>query len=645
LFGSLLLLLPISLPQAPAFYLQTLTNPVIESSVEILPSSVSLEATDSISSVSTSQRAAAPAFNNDTGVGSNALLVDSTGQGQAAGLAANPSSSSEALFLKVSNSLSAIPFSYWLIVIWGLGSSLALTRLYLGYRRGMLQLGTRQLIDDCDPIVKLFHELCEEAGIRKQPRLTRSEKFVSPVTLLGNEICLPGWVDHSFPESELKSLLAHELGHVRHHDLTVLLGLQLLTCLFFFQPLFTLARNRLVDLSEFLADRAALDHCENSDVITTALINCASRMDSEKPFKWGFAMIGNTSRLKLRILQLQNAGRLTTGRFSKSGRVVVLTAICAVVLLTPTVQIETKADVAASPERIELVKDRQAELEIVSNSLETFDSVNTPETEDFALIRQASAEKSELSEPDNEQIQTLEENIPQPIQQAIVQQDEEIEIPRRQFIEINQRLLAQNQQQRLQEEQRQQNLQESQLHLQELNLQQQFFTEENLRSTYLLLNYSEIGLFDVTEIVLTESESKKEFRILNIQSIKRGDKNYILTDIKPGNYYVSGFYVELPSNLISSPLGGRIDIDDEDALIEVVENSINYIGDIRVDSRAIPGGVSISNIRKFELSPNASTLLAAASDRPELFRSKDVVASIASNDPVIIDKNLLGISR
>jgi hypothetical protein len=189
LFGSLLLLLPISLPQAPAFYLQTLTNPVIESSVEILPSSVSLEATDSISSVSASQRAAAPAFNNDTGVGGNALLVDSTGQDQAAGLAANPSSSSEALFLKVSNSLSAIPMSYWLIVIWGLGSSLALTRLYLGYRRGMLQLGTRQLIDDSDPIVKLFHELCEEAGIRKQPRLTRSEKFVSPVTLLGNEIC------------------------------------------------------------------------------------------------------------------------------------------------------------------------------------------------------------------------------------------------------------------------------------------------------------------------------------------------------------------------------------------------------------------------------------------------------------------------
>jgi hypothetical protein len=447
----------------------------------------------------------------------------------------------------------------------------------------------------------------------------------------------PGWVDHSFPESELKSLLAHELGHVRHHDLTVLLGLQLLTCLFFFQPLFTLARNRLVDLSEFLADRAALDHCENSDVITTALINCASRMDSEKPFKWGFAMIGNTSRLKLRILQLQNAGRLTAGRFSKSGRVMVLTAICTVVLLTPTMQNEIKADVVVSLEPIEMIKGTAAELETLGSSLETFHLVNAPET-GLGLTPQASEVIAELSEPDNEQTLLIVENNLRSLRQTIVQPDEEIEVQRRQLLENNQRLLAQNQPQQLRE---QQNLQESQLHVQELKLQQQFATEEDLRSTYLLLNYSEIGTFDVTKIVLTESESKEEFRIHNIQSLLRSTKNYILTDIKPGNYYVSGFYATFSSR--TRP--GRMYIDDEDALIEVVENSINYIGDIRVDSRAIPGGVSISNIWKFEFSPNASTLLAAARDKPELFRSKDVVASIASNDPVIIDKNLLGISR
>ncbi len=624
LLGSLLLLFPISLPQAPAFYLQTLTY----------------SAADSISSVSASQGAAVSTFNNDTVVSSEELLVNSTGQGHAAGLASNPSSSLVQLFLKGSNSLSAISLSYWLIVIWGLGSSLALTRLYLGYRRGMLQLGKRQLIDDSDPILKLFHVLCEEAGIRKQPRLTRSEKFFSPVTLPGNEICLPGWVDHSLPQSELRSLLAHELGHVRHHDLTVLLGLQLLTCVLFFQPLFTLARNRLVDLSEFLADQSALAHCENSNAITTALINCASRMNSERPFKWGFAMIGDTSRLKLRILQLQKAGRLTVGRFSKSGRVVVLAAICTVVLLTPTVQIETKAAVAVSPEPIELIKDMEAELKILGNSLKAPVSVNTPET-DFGLIRQTLEETSDLSEPDYLQPRELVENILQPLQQVIVQQNGEIEAKRRQLIENNQRLLAQNQQQPLREEQRLQNRQESQLRLQALELQQQLIAEEIQSPTYLLLNYSEIGPFDVSEIVLTESESKKEFTISNIQSIKRGASNYILTEIEPGNYYASGVYVLLAS----SDIGGRINIDDKNALIEVVENSINYIGDIRVDSRGPGVGLNVINPLKFEFSPNAATLIAAASDEPELFRTMDVVASIANNVPVIINKKLLDISR
>lgn len=675
LLGSLLLLLPISLPQAPTFYVQTSNYTKAKPFDETLLSSSFSKVTDSTPSVGIFQPAA-DSFTDDSEVSTNQFLVHSTTRGQEPELTSKSSTNLvQKPFLKMLNALPAIPMSNWLIIIWVIGSSLALIRLYLGYRHGMLLLGKRQLVGDADPVLKLFHELCEEVGITRQPKLTRSKNTFSPVTLPGGEICLPDWVDQSLPQSELKSLLAHELGHVRHFDLQLLLTLQLFTCLFFFQPLLILARNRLVDLSEFLADRSALAYCEDSNAITTALVNCADRMNSEKSFKWGFAMIGNASRLKLRILQLHNAGRLTAYRFGKSGRITVLTTICAVVLLTPTIQNETRADVTALPGLNELPSALESESELLKNSLVTTELVNNLETKPGLTPQALEAQQPELIAQGKEKLLEPPQQNLQSFQQNLVDQEEELAAQKQQLLEQQHQLKEQNQlqmqqlqeqQQRLedqyrqqqeqiqkqqeqlqeQHQQRQRQLQEQLQRVQELNQQQQTFVEEDQGPTYLLLNYSEIGPFDVTEIILTESESGMEFRIHNIQSIRRSTKNYLLTEIKPGNYYVSGFYAEVYSSVLTKPLGGRINIDDEDALIEVIENSVNYIGDIRIDSRPYGDGIGLSNtFRKFELSPNASTLLTAARDEPELFRSKDVVVSIASNDPVILDKELFDISR
>ncbi|MCG8416122.1 MAG: hypothetical protein MI746_18040, partial [Pseudomonadales bacterium] len=116
-----------------------------------------------------------------------------------------------------------------------------------------------------------------------------------------------------------------------------------------FQPLFAVARNRLIDLSEFLADQSALNQCQNSNVITRTLVNCAERIQSQQNFQWGFTMVGNQSRLRQRILHLQSAGQQSLPRFSRTNKTLIFGSVCTLVLLVPTMQVDSAAATADAP--------------------------------------------------------------------------------------------------------------------------------------------------------------------------------------------------------------------------------------------------------------------------------------------------------
>ncbi len=640
LLGSLLLLLPVSLPQAPTFYIETANFAAKESFAEISPPSSQRRDNESNSAVVTSQQTTDST--NGYSVGSSNELLSGSTSTSVIGLM-------QKWLSNVLTFLSSIPMSYWMIAIWVTGGSLALIRLYLGNRRGILSLGNRRLVNDSDPVLKTFHKLCNEVGITNRPRLTRSERTCSPVTLPGMEICLPAWVDHSLPESELRSLLAHELGHIRNHDLQILFGLQLLTCFFFFQPLFKLAKYRLIDLSEFLADQVALSHSENSKAITTALVNCADRMNSDKPFNWGFAMIGKASRLKLRIQHLQNSRRITAERFSKPGRAIMLTTIFSIVLLTPSIQQESRAAGAllVVPKEIPIALD--AELQSPRSDLEPAEFISPPAA-DIGLIGPTFEEVSELPEQRNEQLIAAMENSNQSIREEIKQDIGEIEEAQ-----------PEQDQQQTQDEQQPRQLQVQEQTSRQKPDQPLRLSAANTGKTYLLLNYSERGHLSADGIELTEPSSGEVFRIQDIQRLERGTENYILTEIEPGNYYVSGLHPMILKGSAVRRVDQLKDVRPKEEIkvwrtktdnavqnselgpIQIVENSINYIGDIRVDFGIQYTGFSGLSVKELGFSPSASTLQNAASENPALFRSKNVVVSIATNDPVAIDKDLLNI--
>ncbi len=221
------------------------------------------------------------------------------------------------------------------LIAWFVISLLLLSRLALGYRRGLQRLGSRPGITADDPRARLLAELGCEMGLKRLPKLSTSAHINSPVTLPGHEICLPNWTLQDLPAAEQRSLLAHELGHIKHRDLQVQLALHVLASLFFFQPWFMLVQRRLADLSEFIADEAALTYggCKHS--VSELLLECAERCQRQRPLQWGFAMVGNPSRLRLRIQQLQEHTGLEASTFTKIKHWAVVALLSVLLLALP----------------------------------------------------------------------------------------------------------------------------------------------------------------------------------------------------------------------------------------------------------------------------------------------------------------------
>ena len=193
--------------------------------------------------------------------------------------------------------------------------------LMLSYRDAIKNLGSRKRVNAEHRANRVLRAICEKADIRHAPYLSRSNAIKSPVCLPAKEICLPDWAFDDMPASEFKSLLAHELGHMVRRDPLMLMALQILSRIFFFQPMFIIARKRLTDIAELAADEWAVRQAADSRSVANALFTCATKIHETRQIQWGLAMAGNKSILKQRVERLIGAQSVpfkTAGTFAKT---------------------------------------------------------------------------------------------------------------------------------------------------------------------------------------------------------------------------------------------------------------------------------------------------------------------------------------
>lgn len=168
-----------------------------------------------------------------------------------------------------------------------------------------------------------------------------------------------------------------------------------------------------------------------------------------------------------------------------------------------------------------------------------------------------------------------------------------------------------------------------------LGLNQVLAAEESANA-YLLLNVESDGVLSARDLVFKNVDTGAEVWLRDLVNTGRAaPAKYILEPLPAGEYYLSSIHptVNARNNAPS------IEKSEEDGVIIILADTINYIGDLLFKSRERGRGVASS----VDYEPNSNTLMAAVSAERELFESMDVVISIAGNAPVPVDKKLLGL--
>jgi len=186
-------------------------------------------------------------------------------------------------------------------------ASVFLLRLAVLRARLLTALGERAPV--MDPLVRARLEgLCRDVGHVRPVRLTTAEGLKSPVALGWTEICLPAEALLELDAGQQRSVLAHELAHLRRLDPVWLLTGSVLEQLFFFQPLNRLARTRMQEVAEFLCDDWAAARNRSGLDVARGLASVAAWLDGRPTTLPLAGMAEHPSQLLARVTRLLERG-------------------------------------------------------------------------------------------------------------------------------------------------------------------------------------------------------------------------------------------------------------------------------------------------------------------------------------------------
>jgi D-alanyl-D-alanine endopeptidase (penicillin-binding protein 7) len=199
-------------------------------------------------------------------------------------------------------------FLLWLAVVYGAGVLVAGVRLFAEMRTI-----TRIRRDSRPADGSLLDELRESLGVRRPVALRTSSEITVPFAcgLIRPEIIIPAGLTG---EDDLRSILAHELAHIRRLDLPVQWLGAVLGVLWWFHPLLPLVRRRLHAASEECCDDLAIAGGGiTAEGYSRSLVAVAAGA-SQRAWGWVAAMSGETDSLRERILRLSKADQAHRGK-------------------------------------------------------------------------------------------------------------------------------------------------------------------------------------------------------------------------------------------------------------------------------------------------------------------------------------------
>lgn len=212
---------------------------------------------------------------------------------------------------------------------------------------------TAQPITD-GPVFKALTDLCGRWALKTAPVLAHAEQVVVPnvVGLLKPTILLPSAALTGLSIDDLELILAHELAHVRRHDLWINLLQRLAEAVLFFNPAMWWLSRRVSTLREYCCDDRACAVVPDSDEpqlrYAQALLHTVElqRTGSSEQVAALAAAGRSPSELRRRVARLFGEPTGESIRLSQGGVAVLLAG--AMLLLVPPTVAETALSNASS---------------------------------------------------------------------------------------------------------------------------------------------------------------------------------------------------------------------------------------------------------------------------------------------------------
>ena len=192
----------------------------------------------------------------------------------------------------------------WVVLAaWAITGALGLFRLSRAKQHLEGELGERRALA-FGPHWEVLETLRRSVGLDRRVRLTVSPQLGSPIAIGHEEICFPERALTELKPEEMRSALAHELAHLAHRDPAWKSFAAGLNAVFFFQPLLRLARRRLDETAEYLADDWAVRHSGNEVSLARCLATVAGWQTTRLQTVGASQMAGGTSPLFRRVERL-----------------------------------------------------------------------------------------------------------------------------------------------------------------------------------------------------------------------------------------------------------------------------------------------------------------------------------------------------
>ena len=198
-------------------------------------------------------------------------------------------------------------------------------------RRGAARrrLGARRPSVDRELILTVEH-IRRRARLASPVLVTTSPRLLVPAALGTGEICLPEDALAALSPAQQESILAHEVAHLRRHDPLWLEAAELLSALFFFQPLNRLARAALKEAAEFLCDDAAVRSTGAQRPLAESLAALAATL-ADAPAVSGVAFAERASTLVRRVHRVLHGGEPAPSSWTRARALTITGALLALI--------------------------------------------------------------------------------------------------------------------------------------------------------------------------------------------------------------------------------------------------------------------------------------------------------------------------